>query len=62
VSRSDEQRVRDILDASDQLLDVVKDARDAWDKDRFRQLPVERLLEIIGEAANSLTDGFRAAG
>jgi len=60
VSRSDEQRVQDILDASDQILDVVKDGRDAWDKDRFRQLAVERLLEIIGESANSLTDGFRA--
>ena len=38
----------------------MKDGRDAWDKDRFRQLAVERLLEIIGESANSLTDGFRA--
>ncbi|HEY1819718.1 MAG TPA: HepT-like ribonuclease domain-containing protein [Trebonia sp.] len=60
MSRSDEQRVQDILDASDQILDVVRDGRDAWEKDRFRQLAVERLLEIIGESANSLTDGFRA--
>jgi uncharacterized protein with HEPN domain len=60
VNRSDEQRVQDILDASDQILDVVKDGRDAWDEDRLRQLAVERLLEIIGESANSLTDGFRA--
>ena len=59
MSRCDEQRVRDILDASDQILDVVKDGRDAWDKDRIRQLAVERLLEIIGESENSLTDGFR---
>ena len=60
MNRSDEQRVQDILDASDQILDVVKDGRDAWDKDRLRQLAVERLLEIIGESANSLTDSFRA--
>jgi uncharacterized protein with HEPN domain len=60
VSRSDDQRVQDILDASDQILNVVKDGRDAWDKDRLRQLAVERLLEIIGESANSLTDSFRA--
>ena len=60
MSRSDEQRVQDILDASDQILEVVKDGRAAWDKDRFRQLAVERLLEIIGESANLLTDGFRA--
>jgi uncharacterized protein with HEPN domain len=34
--------------------------RDAWDNDRIRQLAVERLLEIIREAANSLSDDFRA--
>ena len=60
MSRSDEQRVQDILDASDQILEVVRDGRAAWDKDRFRQLAVERLLEIIGESANSLSDDFRA--
>lgn len=60
MSRSDEQRAQDILDASDQILEVVKGGRDAWDKDRIRQLAVERLLEIIGESASSLTDGFRA--
>jgi uncharacterized protein with HEPN domain len=60
VSRSDEQRLQDILDASDQISEVVRDGRAAWDKDRFRQLAVERLLEIIGESANSLSDDFRA--
>jgi uncharacterized protein with HEPN domain len=59
VSRGDEQRVQDILDASDQILEVVREGRAAWDKDRFRQLAVERLLEIIGESANSLSDEFR---
>jgi uncharacterized protein with HEPN domain len=39
---------------------VVKDGRKAWDQDRLRQLAVERLLEIIGESANTLSDGFRA--
>jgi uncharacterized protein with HEPN domain len=34
--------------------------RDAWDKDRIRQLAVECLLEITGEAATSLSDVFRA--
>jgi uncharacterized protein with HEPN domain len=60
VSRSDDQRVQDILDAADQILDVVEDGQGAWDKDRLRQLAVERLLEIIGESANALSDGFRA--
>ncbi len=48
MSRSDEQRVQDILDASDQVLEVVRDGRDAWDKDRFRQLAVESLLGLSG--------------
>jgi uncharacterized protein with HEPN domain len=60
VSRSDEQRVQDILDACEQILEVVRDGRAAWDKDRLRQLAVERLLEIIGESANSLSEDFRA--
>lgn len=58
MSRSDDLRVQDILDAADQILDVVNDGRDIWAKDRLRQLAVERLLEIIGESANALSDNF----
>jgi uncharacterized protein with HEPN domain len=47
-------------DAADQILDVVKDGRGIWAKDRLRRLAVERLLEIIGESANALSDEFRA--
>jgi uncharacterized protein with HEPN domain len=60
VSRRDEQRVKDILDAADQVVDIAQVGRDAWDKDRLRQLATERLLEIIGESANTLTEEFRA--
>jgi uncharacterized protein with HEPN domain len=60
VSRTDDQRVLDILDAADLIAGVVKDGRKAWDQDRLRQLAVERLLEIIGESANTLSDDFRA--
>ena len=60
MSRSDEQRVQDILDAADQILDIAQVGREAWDHDRLRQLATERLLEIIGESANALTDEFRA--
>jgi uncharacterized protein with HEPN domain len=38
----------------------VQDGHDIWAKDRLRQLAVERLLEIIEESANSLSDEFRA--
>jgi hypothetical protein len=60
VSRRDDQRVADILDAASEIGEVIELGRDAWDKDRIRQLAVERLLEIIGEAANSLSEQFRA--
>jgi uncharacterized protein with HEPN domain len=60
VSRTDDQRVLDILDVADLIAGVVKDGRKGWDQDRLRQLAVERLLEIIGESANTLSDGFRA--
>lgn len=60
MSRTDGQRVLDILDAADLIAAVVKDGRKAWDQDRLRQLAVERLLEIIGESANTLSDDFRA--
>lgn len=39
---------------------MIELGRDVWDRDRIRQLAVERLLEIIGEAANSLSEDFRA--
>jgi uncharacterized protein with HEPN domain len=60
VSRTDGQRVLDILDAADLIAGAVSGGRKAWDQDRLRQLAVERLLEIIGESANSLSDNFRA--
>jgi uncharacterized protein with HEPN domain len=61
VSRRDDERVADILDAASEIAAITGPGRDAWDKDRIRQLAAERLLEIIGEAANSLSNDFRAA-
>jgi hypothetical protein len=61
VSRRDDERVADILDAASEIAEIIELGRDAWDKDRIRRLAVERLLEIIGEAANSLSEDFRAA-
>jgi len=46
VSRRDDERVADILDAADEIAAIIEFGRDAWDKDRIRQLAVERLLEI----------------
>ena len=60
MSRRDDERVADILDAASEIGEATELGRDAWDKDRIRQPAVERLLEIIGEAANSLSEEFRA--
>jgi hypothetical protein len=43
VSRRDDERVADILDAADEVAEIVGLGRDAWDKERIRQLAVERL-------------------
>jgi uncharacterized protein with HEPN domain len=59
VSRADEERVQDIIEAALEIAAIVDADRRAWDSDRVRQLAVERLLEIIGESARAMTDGGR---
>lgn len=61
MSRSDAERVADILDAARQIGEVVQRGRRAWDADRIAQLAVERLLEIIGESAQAMSAQARAA-
>ena len=56
MSRSDEQRLADILDAAEELSAIVERGRDAFLSDPILKRAAERLLEIIGEAANSLSD------
>jgi uncharacterized protein with HEPN domain len=60
VSRGDDQRLDDIVEAASEIGDVVAAGREAWDNDRVRQLAVERLLEIIGESARAMTPEARA--
>ena len=60
MSRSDDERVADILEATEQLAQLVGRGRPAFDADIAVRLAVERLLEIIGEAANALSDLRRA--
>jgi uncharacterized protein with HEPN domain len=60
VSRSDGERVDDILEAASEIVTIVAAGREAWRRDRVRQLAVERLLEIIGESARAMTDAGRA--
>lgn len=61
MSRADDDRVADILDAARQIAEVVERGRQAWDDDRIAQLAVERLLEIIGESARAMSSEARSA-
>lgn len=56
MTRSDAERVTDIIEACREASALVDGGRDRFDADRTVQLALERLLEIIGEATNALTD------
>lgn len=55
MSRSDDERVADILEAAGEIGAVIGRGKPAWDTDRICRLAVERLLEIIGESARSMS-------
>ncbi len=60
MSRSDDERVADILEATDQLAQLVERGRAEFDADFVVRLAVERLLEIIGEAGSAMSDEGRS--
>jgi uncharacterized protein with HEPN domain len=55
LSRSDQDRLADILEATDEVAALVAPGKGLWDSDRIRRLAVERLLEIVGEAARAMS-------
>jgi hypothetical protein len=61
VSRSDDQRVADILEAADELALVVAAGRQNFVESGLHRRAAERLLEVIGEASTSLSDDFKSA-
>lgn len=60
MSRSDDERVADTLEAADQIAEVIAEGKAVWDEDRIGQLAVERLLEIIGESARAMSNAARS--
>ena len=58
MTRSDEQRIGDILDACRRLREVAALGRAEYDRSWILQSAVERQLEVIGEAASRLSEEF----
>lgn len=61
MSRSDVERIADILDAAQEMADAVAVGHGDFVTSQLRIRAAERLLEIIGEASNQLSDEFRSA-
>jgi uncharacterized protein with HEPN domain len=61
LSRSDDERIADILDAAAEIGAIVELGKAGWDRDRVSRLAAERLLEIIGESARALSEERRSA-
>ena len=61
MSRSDDERIADILEAAAEIAAIVDQGKTTWDADRVSRLAVERLLEIIGESARAMSHDGRSA-
>lgn len=60
MSRSDDQRLGDIAEAAARIRRIVARGTSAFKNDDAVQLAIERLLEVIGESANAMSDEGRA--
>jgi uncharacterized protein with HEPN domain len=61
VTRTDEHRVADILDAARKLAERLSVPYEGWLGDEDLRLITERLVEVIGEAARAMTQEGRDA-
>jgi uncharacterized protein with HEPN domain len=60
MSKDDEIRLRHMLDAARKAVSFVKGrSRRDLDSDEMLALAVTRLIEVIGEAARGLSQGFK---
>lgn len=58
MSRSDRDRLADILDAASELAPIVESGVDRFRSDPIARRAAERLLEIIGEAPRPSDDSY----
>lgn len=56
--RRDEQRLRDILEAIEKIDRYAKEGRAAFETDERTQVWIVHYIQIIGEAARALSEGF----
>jgi len=57
--RDDRERLTDVLHAVNRILEKTSAGRSAFDKDEMTQVWVLHHLQIIGEAARTLSENFR---
>ncbi len=55
MTRNDDERVADILEATTHLAALVDRGRSAFDTDTAERFAIERLLEITGEGSNAMS-------
>lgn len=60
MTRSDAQRMADMLMAAEEITEITARGRAAYDSDIALRRAVERCLEIIGEAAKAVSTTTRA--
>ncbi len=61
-SANDRVRLLHMLDAAHKAIQFASgSSRAAFERDHLRQFAIARAVEIIGEAANNITDDFQAA-
>lgn len=60
MKRAAAERLRDILDAAEEIEALRPATQAQYDSDRLAQLGLLKLIEIIGEAAHHVPDDIRA--
>lgn len=60
MTRSDARRLEDIREMCVQAADLVERGRSALDEDQALWLALERVVEVVGEAATQLADATKA--
>ena len=58
--RRDEQRLQDILEAISKIEKFAREGRAAFEEDERTQVWMVHHVQIIGEAARALSEGFRS--